>query len=57
MSRASFAWRLTLLLVGTVALLLGTVVGSDREWPFGSMGQYAFSVPDDGRCTPPASRR
>ena len=48
MSRTGFAWRLTLLLVGSVALVLGTVFGSDKEWPFGSMGQYAFSVPDDG---------
>ncbi|GAA4353874.1 hypothetical protein [Angustibacter luteus] len=53
MSRASYAWRLTLLLVGSVALLLGTLVGSDREWPFGSMGQYAFSVPDDGQVNSP----
>jgi hypothetical protein len=43
-----YRWRLALLAVGSVALLLGTLVGSDREWPFGSMGQYAFSVPDDG---------
>ncbi|WP_426566804.1 hypothetical protein ACPPVT_09835 [Angustibacter sp. McL0619] len=44
----SLAWRLTLMAVGSVALVLGTTVGSDLEWPFGSMGQYAFSVPDDG---------
>jgi hypothetical protein len=48
LTRRGYAWRLLLLVVGAVALLLGTLVGSDREWPFGSMGQYAFSVPDDG---------
>lgn len=44
-------WLGVRLTVGAVVLLgivLGTVVGTDRWWPFAPMNQYAFSVPNDG---------
>jgi hypothetical protein len=36
------------LLIGTGLVVHGTVLGNDRDWPFGPMSQYAFRTnPDD----------
>lgn len=39
--------RLWVTAIGLVALLAGTVVGSDDHFPFGPMVQFAFSVPSN----------
>jgi hypothetical protein len=48
LGRGSLIWRSALLVAGTVLITLGTLVGSDHDWPFGPMSQYAFRAgPDD----------
>lgn len=44
LGRASVAWRLAALLLGTVLVVRGSVIGNDVEWPFGPMSQFAFRV-------------
>ena len=44
LSRASLAWRGVLLVLGTLLVIRGTVIGNDVDWPFGPMSQFAFRV-------------
>jgi hypothetical protein len=43
--------RVVLALIGIVALVNGSVRGTDDLWPFGPMSQYAMTVPDDAAIT------
>ncbi|MFC0626098.1 hypothetical protein [Kribbella deserti] len=45
------AVRVVLALIGIVALVHGSVRGSDDLWPFGPMSQYAMVVADDESVT------
>ncbi len=47
------AWRSAALLLLVVLIVRGTLVGRDEDWPFAPMGQYAFSVPDNGEIRSP----
>jgi hypothetical protein len=42
-SRASYAWRIAITLLGIGLLLNGSLRMSDDLWPFGPLSQYAFS--------------
>ncbi|MGL5817882.1 MAG: hypothetical protein ACRCYR_09990 [Phycicoccus sp.] len=53
LSSRALAWRLGVFVVGVLALVNGTVQGRDEHWPLAPMGQYAFSVPDDGEVRSP----
>jgi hypothetical protein len=44
LGRTSIAWRLAALLLGTVLIVRGSVIGNDVEWPFAPMSQFAFRV-------------
>ena len=48
LSRAGLGIRLGLAGAVLLALLHGTVVGADQDFPFGPMVQYAFYVDPDG---------
>jgi len=43
--------RVVLALIGIVALVHGSVRGTDDLWPFGPMSQYAMTVADDESVT------
>lgn len=48
LGRASIAWRLAALLLGTVLVVRGSVIGNDIDWPFAPMSQFAFRIgPND----------
>ena len=47
LGRASIGWRLAALLLGTVLVVRGSVIGNDVEWPFAPMSQFAFRVGHD----------
>ncbi len=47
------AWRMVVLGLGVLVITAVTLFGSDRTWPFAPMGQYAFSVPDNGEIHSP----
>ncbi len=47
LSARSLAWRALAILAGTLLIVNGSVRGSDRDWPFASMGQFAFRTGTD----------
>ncbi len=46
-------WRICVLILGVFGIVRGTLIGQDVDWPLAPMGQYAFSVPDDGQVHSP----
>lgn len=51
LGRKGRAVRVVLALIGILALVHGSVRGSDDLWPFGPMSQYAMTVADDESIT------
>ena len=48
LTRAGLGWRLTATVLALAALGYGTVHGTDDDFPFGPMVQFAFYVDPDG---------
>lgn len=48
MTPRAWRWRATASIVVGLAVVAGTLVGSDSWWPLAPMSQYAFGVAQDG---------
>lgn len=47
LSPRSLAWRALAILAGTLLIANGSFRGNDGDWPFASMGQFAFRTGTD----------
>jgi hypothetical protein len=48
LSRAQLSWRVTVAALGVALVARGSLVGSDVQWPFAPMSQFAFAVSPQG---------